>query len=100
MARSISSIILHHYLVPEQIDALTLEIARDYLSQLHAHLRADLKPFRERLGQGFFHAEEGHKSCMDSRRPFHQTDSQGVSSNVEGKHVFPSQISYGGNYGL
>ncbi|MBQ5839196.1 MAG: hypothetical protein IIW42_04100 [Bacteroidaceae bacterium] len=55
MARSISSIILHHYLADSsQIYPLTLEIARDYLSQLHAHLRADLKPFRER--QGINHA--------------------------------------------
>lgn len=59
MARSISSIILHHYLIPETIDALTLEIARDYLSQLHAHLRGDLRPFRERLGKKFFTPKKG-----------------------------------------
>lgn len=60
MARSISSIILHHYLADSsQIYPLTLEIARDYLSQLHAHLRADLKPFRERLGKGFFTSKKG-----------------------------------------
>ena len=59
MARSISSIILHHYLVPETLDALTLEIARDYLSQLHAHLRGDLRPFRERLGKQFFTRKKG-----------------------------------------